>query len=622
MAIAFDTATKSVRTATTDPWEFSHTPIGVPRAIVLGSVNFTSDADQITGVTYGGTAMTRIARAVDTAGEPTESSLWFLGDRVPTGTQTVSIDFSSATGDDFLFSCLSFTAGTTQVVVQDTDVREGDQSNPQVTLTTGGYSCIAVFAFGGGLNDVSLYTDVSGQTRDDENDSGNEVQIIGHQTTASTSDFTVGFTSAADDVSLAAANLREAGVSIAPGVGALTVTGLAPVLLLALTVIPSLGAVAYQGYAPSVQITISPGAGEILLNFNPAGGGYPPTVVVTTGVNIQVPAGTLAVTGVGAALATTAQVPSGTLTVTGGGVSVATAVTVPAGTLTVAGAAPDAVRTLLRQPDVGAILLAGATPRVLTGVILPLPVGSLTLSGSSPDVLQGATVTPGAGAVALEGSAPTVLQTFLVSVPAGVLTVTGQAPDVNAPQVRELSAGALTLTGLAPVVVMPSIVEVPMGSLALAGTAPTMTIGGRDIVIPMGSLVLTGTEVYTLVAPPDPVPVAATTRPLRRLRRAPSLVTFGRWMFHQRFELLLEAGRGLTTGQGRDPQLMVRWSDNGGHTWSDEHWVSAGRVGRYRHRAIWRRLGRSRTRVYEVVLSDPIKVAWIHAALDVQAGAS
>jgi hypothetical protein len=69
---------------------------------------------------------------------------------------------------------------------------------------------------------------------------------------------------------------------------------------------------------------------------------------------------------------------------------------------------------------------------------------------------------------------------------------------------------------------------------------------------------------------------------------------------------------------GYDPQVMLRWSDDGGHTWSNEHWVSIGRIGEYYRRAIWRRLGMTlklRDRVYEVSGTDPVKIAIMGAEL-------
>ena len=85
-------------------------------------------------------------------------------------------------------------------------------------------------------------------------------------------------------------------------------------------------------------------------------------------------------------------------------------------------------------------------------------------------------------------------------------------------------------------------------------------------------------------------------------------------------QLDCETGVGLNTGQGSDPQAMLRWSDDGGHTWSNEHWASMGAIGASGTRTFWRRLGMTdklRDRVYEVSGSDPVKVAIIGAELSV-----
>jgi len=42
------------------------------------------------------------------------------------------------------------------------------------------------------------------------------------------------------------------------------------------------------------------------------------------------------------------------------------------------------------------------------------------------------------------------------------------------------------------------------------------------------------------------------------------------------------------------PQAMLRWSNDGGSTWSREYWVTIGQEGKYKNRAIWRRLGMAR----------------------------
>jgi hypothetical protein len=83
-------------------------------------------------------------------------------------------------------------------------------------------------------------------------------------------------------------------------------------------------------------------------------------------------------------------------------------------------------------------------------------------------------------------------------------------------------------------------------------------------------------------------------------------------------QLNCESGVGLNDGQGSDPQVMLRWSDDGGHTWSNEHWSSMGKIGQYYRRVFWRRLGMTlklRDRVYEVSATDPVKVAIMGAEL-------
>jgi len=89
------------------------------------------------------------------------------------------------------------------------------------------------------------------------------------------------------------------------------------------------------------------------------------------------------------------------------------------------------------------------------------------------------------------------------------------------------------------------------------------------------------------------------------------------------FFLTTESGDFLISYEGSatvgvDPKAMLRWSDDGGHTWSNEHWSSMGRIGVYQHRVFWRRLGMTlklRDRVYEVSGTDPVKIAIMGAEL-------
>ena len=75
-----------------------------------------------------------------------------------------------------------------------------------------------------------------------------------------------------------------------------------------------------------------------------------------------------------------------------------------------------------------------------------------------------------------------------------------------------------------------------------------------------------------------------------------------------------------TTNPYTNPQAMLRWSNDGGSTWSREYWIPIGQQGKYKNRAIWRRLGTARDRVYEVVMTDPVKAVIVSANLKSSVG--
>ena len=107
---------------------------------------------------------------------------------------------------------------------------------------------------------------------------------------------------------------------------------------------------------------------------------------------------------------------------------------------------------------------------------------------------------------------------------------------------------------------------------------------------------------------------------IRRIRRAPHITSdLQRQYFHE-LQIQFQPGVGLATGQGEDPQAMLRWSNDGGSTWSNEYWTSIGKQGKYQNRAIWRRLGWSRDKVFEVSITDLVKAVIISANLKAEAG--
>jgi hypothetical protein len=111
--------------------------------------------------------------------------------------------------------------------------------------------------------------------------------------------------------------------------------------------------------------------------------------------------------------------------------------------------------------------------------------------------------------------------------------------------------------------------------------------------------------------------------PIPRIRACPHLATPDyQWQFFHALQVDMQTGVGLTTGQGSDPKAMLQWSDDGGYSWSNELWAPIGKVGERRARVKWRRLGRSRDRVFKVTVTDPVRVVMVGASAQVSVGAT
>jgi len=87
-------------------------------------------------------------------------------------------------------------------------------------------------------------------------------------------------------------------------------------------------------------------------------------------------------------------------------------------------------------------------------------------------------------------------------------------------------------------------------------------------------------------------------------------------LFHRK--LVLEVQSGVGDNTTLDPQIMMRYSDDGGHTWSTEQWRSLGKKGEYGHDVVWRNLKSSSSRVYEFKVTDPVNFVIVSGYLDVE----
>ena len=111
-------------------------------------------------------------------------------------------------------------------------------------------------------------------------------------------------------------------------------------------------------------------------------------------------------------------------------------------------------------------------------------------------------------------------------------------------------------------------------------------------------------------------------REIQRMRTAPYLDGELKNIFFHRLTLDLRMGLGAD-GNARTPVVILSYSDDGGKTWSNERETTLGAIGHRLARAFWNRLGRSRQRVFRVVITDDVpELALINAYVELEEGTS
>lgn len=103
----------------------------------------------------------------------------------------------------------------------------------------------------------------------------------------------------------------------------------------------------------------------------------------------------------------------------------------------------------------------------------------------------------------------------------------------------------------------------------------------------------------------------------RRRRVCPHLAAGVRNVFPKTLQLDIEAGKGTLT---INPRLALCISRDGGYTFGNPIYAAMGKLGEYKYRARWNRLGYGRDLVFDVRCDDPVDVTFLSAWLDVENG--
>lgn len=207
MAMGAVTASAGGNFTTVTPFEFTTNPATPTRAAWVTIVQETTTTDTVTAVTYGGVALTRIDRALDTSAEPAAVEHWFLGSGIPGGLQTVSITHGglASTKRGVL---IGYAADADTAIFKFGKVQE-NVANPSVALDTGVDESIRICCIFSGAADISALTPLSGISVQTSFDFGAAVTRIDRQTANSTGSFTIGYTAVSDDVAMVAAAIQE-----------------------------------------------------------------------------------------------------------------------------------------------------------------------------------------------------------------------------------------------------------------------------------------------------------------------------------------------------------------------------------------------------------------------------
>lgn len=76
----------------------------------------------------------------------------------------------------------------------------------------------------------------------------------------------------------------------------------------------------------------------------------------------------------------------------------------------------------------------------------------------------------------------------------------------------------------------------------------------------------------------------------------------------------------VDVGLGPNDKVMLSWSDDGGYTWCGERMIGMGKIGEYRKKIQFRRLGSSPLRTYRVRFATASAVNVLSASIDVEEG--
>ncbi len=255
MAIAYDAVAIPGVALYTATFSWTHTPAGTPKGVAVIVVQEGS-TDQVSGVTYGGSVLSRVRSDVRTAAEPGRVYIYFLGASIPTGAQTVQVTLTG-TADTNAVSLTVTSSADTAVDVSD-GLDAGIILNPSLSISPTVAAVIFYGIFSGLAAPVT--TVQTGSTHVIGKDYGVDSAMWARKSVAGGGATTIGYTAASDDVCHSALAIKEwtaTPVVATPDTASLATTKYTPVITVTNNVLVTLGTLTQNTslYIPVVTVS-------------------------------------------------------------------------------------------------------------------------------------------------------------------------------------------------------------------------------------------------------------------------------------------------------------------------------------------------------------------------------
>ena len=173
MAVAFDAvgpAGGAGAKSTATPLTWAHINSAAGNAICVGINYRTGTSSDVTTVTYGGVTLSRLGQVPANNAGPGGMDLWGKIGALPTGSNTVSVTFGTATADFVTGGSISLT-GAVSFGTAVTGFAAAGSVSVNVTGTISGNMIVAVASYG---NSLVFSTTSPGTQRWAVNDNSNE----------------------------------------------------------------------------------------------------------------------------------------------------------------------------------------------------------------------------------------------------------------------------------------------------------------------------------------------------------------------------------------------------------------------------------------------------------------